>query len=139
MKKFFLVSFLPTNVDLGLLVLRLVFGGSLLALHGWGKLIKFSSMFDNFPDPIGIGNRASYLLATGGEVLGALFVVLGLFTRFGALWAGSVMAVAFFVAHGMKLSGQGSGELAMLFLAGFLTLFITGGGRYSFDAQLGAK
>ena len=139
MKKFFLFSFLPTHVDFALLVLRLVLGGSMLALHGWGKLTKFSSMFNSFPDPLGLGSRASYVLATGGECLGALFVALGLFARLGALWAGSVMGVAFFLVHDAKLMGPGNGETALVYLAGFLTILIAGAGRFSFDARMGGK
>ena len=139
MKKFFLLSFLPTNVDLGLLVLRVASGGLMLVLHGWPKLTKFSSMFDSFPDPIGLGNRASYLLATGGEVIGSALVMLGLFTRFAALWLAVILGVAFFVAHQAVLTGARSGELALVYLLVFVLLFVGGGGRYSFDSEMGAK
>lgn len=139
MKKFFLFSFLPTNPDLGLLVLRITCGALMLVLHGWPKLTKFSSMFDSFPDPLGIGHRLSYVLATGGEVIGSICVILGLFTRLGALWVGTVMGVAFFVAHDAALTGQRSGELALVYLAIFTLLVLSGGGRYSFDSEMGAK
>lgn len=139
MKKFFQLSFLPTHVDLGLLVLRLTFGGSMVLLHGWGKIAKFETLFDTFPDPIGLGSRASYVLAAGGEFLGASLIVLGLFTRFAALWVGVVMAIAFFVAHGAVLSGPRSGEMALLYLGAFLVLLTCGGGRYSLDARIGHR
>lgn len=139
MKKFFQLSFLPTHVDLGLLVLRLIFGSLIALLHGWGKVTKASSMFDTFPDPIGLGSRVSYVLAAGGEFLGGLLIVLGLFTRFAALWVGIVMAVAFFFAHGAALSGPQSGEMPLLYFVGFLVLLITGPGRYSFDGKMGGR
>ena len=41
------------------------------------------------------------------------------------------MATAFVYAHGWQLSGQGNGELAFMFLGGFVTLLLAGGGRYS--------
>lgn len=139
MKKFFLLSFLPTHVDFALLVLRLGLGLSMFLLHGWGKLTRADSMFNTFADPLGIGSRASYVLAAGGESVGALMVALGLFARFGAVWLGVVMGVAFFMAHGGKLVGQGNGELPMIYLIGLVTLLIAGPGRFSFDAKMGGN
>lgn len=139
MKKFFSLSFIPTSVDFGLLVLRLGSGGLLAFLHGWGKVTGFSKMFDTFPDPIGIGSRASFLLAAGGEFIGGILVALGLFARFGALWAGSVMAVAFFVVHKGALTGPQNGELGLLYLVAFLVILCTGAGRFSIDAKMGVK
>jgi putative oxidoreductase len=46
------------------------------------------------------------------------------------------LATAFTLVHHMKLSGPGNGEVPLLFLGAFLTLLITGGGRYSVDAGL---
>ncbi len=139
MKKFFLLSFLPTHVDFALLVLRLTLGLLMFLLHGWGKLTKFGSMFNTFADPLGIGSRVSYVLAAGGESVGALMVAFGLFTRFGAVWLGTVMTIAFSMAHGAKLIGQGNGELPLVYLFGLVTILIAGPGRFSFDAKMGAK
>ncbi|HEX2099815.1 MAG TPA: DoxX family protein [Candidatus Synoicihabitans sp.] len=139
MKKFFLLSFLPSNVDLGLLLLRVGFGVTMVVYHGWPKVTKFSSMFTTFADPVGVGPRASYLVAVGGEALAATLVVLGLFTRFAALWAAVVMGVAFFIVHERALSGPRSGEMAFLYCVAFLTLVFTGAGRYSVDAKIGGK
>jgi putative oxidoreductase len=133
------LNFSPRSADLALLLIRLWFGLSMLLLHGWGKLSNFGPMLEKFSDPIGIGKTASLVLATTGEALCAALVVIGLFTRVAALGVGSVMAVAFWFAHGHKLSGPGSGEMAFLFLGAFLALFIAGGGKYSVDAQIGAK
>ena len=46
------------------------------------------------------------------------------------------MAVAFVKAHQMALKGPGSGELAFLYLAGFLAILIAGAGRWSVDNKL---
>jgi putative oxidoreductase len=43
------------------------------------------------------------------------------------------MAVAFFGIHGGTLVGEGNGEMAFIYLAGFAALFIAGPGRFSFD------
>ena len=49
------------------------------------------------------------------------------------------MGVAFFVAHQAVLTGARSGELALVYLLVFVLLFVGGGGRYSFDSEMGAK
>ena len=137
--KFLHLNFIPRSADTALLLVRIWFGGALLVLHGWGKLTNFSSMASKFADPFGIGSGASLALAVLAEVVCAAFIVAGLFTRVAALVAAINMAVAFWFAHGAKLSGPGNGELAFLFLGAFLALFIAGGGKFSVDASLGAK
>ena len=49
------------------------------------------------------------------------------------------MSVAFFVVHKAALAGPNNGELAFVYLGGFVTLIIAGAGRFSFDARLGAN
>jgi len=130
------LNFLPRSTDLGLLVLRLWLGLSLVLLHGWGKLMGYSAMSGKFPDPLGVGAPASLALAVFAEFVCATLLALGLFTRFAAAVLAINMAVAFFVVHGASLKmGPGSGELAFIYLAGFVALFISGGGRFAMDAQ----
>ena len=136
--RFLRLEFLPASVDGGLLLLRLWLGLSLLLLHGWTKLSTFQSKAGSFADPLGIGSQASLSLAVFGEVVGALLLVFGLFARFAALSCASVMVVAFFLTHQMALKGQGSGELAFIYLAGFLTLLIAGPGRFAVDSKASA-
>ncbi len=131
------LDFLPTNVDLGLLILRGWLGLSLLLLHGWGKLSRFAEMSGHFPDPLGIGSKASLSLATVGEVVGPALMVLGLFTRLGALLSMVTMGVAFFLQHKGVLKGPGSGELAFIYMAGFAALVVAGGGRFALDGKSG--
>lgn len=138
MKKFLEIDFLPRSPDLALLVLRVWLGVTLLVVHGWGKVSGFSAMSEKFGDPIGIGSTASLALAAFAEVVCAALVAVGLFTRFGALVLICNFCVAFFLAHGHALSGPHSGELPFLYLAGFVTLFIAGGGRFSLSGKPGA-
>jgi putative oxidoreductase len=133
----FRLDFVPSSVDVGLLVLRLWLGLSLLLLHGWSKLAGFSKMAGEFYDPLRIGHKNSLILAIVGEVVCSTLVVLGLFTRLGALGAAINMAVAFFLVHNHVLKGRNSGELAFLYLAGFVTLFLTGPGGFALDAKAG--
>lgn len=129
------LDFLPASIDFGLLVLRLWLGLSLLVLHGWGKLSTFQEKSGTFSDPLGIGNQASLSLAVFGEVVGAVLLIFGLFTRLAALGCATTMAVAFFLVHKMALKGATSGELAFIYLAGFVTLLIAGPGRFAIDGK----
>lgn len=130
------LDFLPRSSDFALLVLRLWIGLSLLLLHGWAKLTGFSKMSGKFPDPLGIGSSTSLGLAVFAEVACAILIVLGLFTRLAALAQAILMTVAFCMVHKASLAaGPGSGELAFLYLAAFVTLFIAGPGRYALDGK----
>lgn len=139
MKKLLQLSFLPSSADAALLLIRVYYGFALLWLHGKGKVEAFSTMRTTFYDPLGVGNSTSYFLALCGEVVFPILIILGLFTRLAALGSAFGLSVAFFLIHKGQLSGPTSGELAFLYIGAFLTLFIAGGGRYSFDAKMGSK
>jgi len=139
MVKFLRLGFLPTSVDAALLVLRVWFGLTLVTLHGWSKFAGFAERSQRFADPFGIGPTASLGLAVFAEVVCALLLVVGLFTRFAALACAITMATAFFAAHGGRLTGQGNGELAFMFLGGFVVLLLAGGGRFSLDGKGGSR
>ncbi|MBP7867232.1 MAG: DoxX family protein [Acidobacteria bacterium] len=126
----------PRLEDAGLLVLRIWLGFGMLALHGSGKLLKLQSGNFAFPDPLGVGPFVSLSLAVFAEVLCAAFLALGLLTRAVAVPLVVTMSVAFFSVHGGVLKGEGNGELAFVYLAGFVALFFTGPGRYSLDNTL---
>ena len=125
--------------NLGLLVLRLWIGFSMLLNHGVGKLKSFSDTEPNFPDPLGIGHTASLALAVFAELFVSLFVIFGLVTRWSALVLAIDMAVAFIGVHKTALSRQGSGELAFMYLMGYITLLLAGPGSFSMDKALFGK
>ena len=129
------LEFLPSSVDCGLLALRLWVGLSMLLLHGWGKLIGYKKMAGGFPDPLRVGNELSWGLAVFGEVLCSVLLILGLYTRFAALAGAVTMSVAFFLVHKMVLRGTNSGELAFIYLATFVTIFLAGPGRFALDGK----
>lgn len=135
MRKFFTLEFIPTNSDLGLLLLRVWLGAAMLVLHGWDKLSNLLAGKLAFVDPIGIGEVPTFLLAVFSEVVAALFLVIGFCTRWSALFLAATMGVGFFLVHNMKLKGEGSGELAFIYLAGFLLIAVAGGGRFSVDKK----
>ena len=132
-KKLFIPSADSDLTSLALLVLRLWFGLTMLFNHGIGKLAHFSEVVQTFPDPLGLGQEASLVLVVMAEVLGSLFLVFGLMTRLAALVLVIDLFVAFLMVHKTAMTGQGSGELAFLYLAGFITLLIAGGGLFSLD------
>ena len=134
MKKLLHLDFLPRSPDVALLLLRLIFGGAMLGLHGWDKLMKFGEMSPKFADPLGVGSTTSLVLALVGEVLCAALLVVGAYIRFAALGAAITMGVAFFIVHGGQRSGPGSGEMSFLYFSAYLALLFAGGGRYSLDA-----
>lgn len=135
MMKLLKLDFVPGSVDIGLLALRAWLGLTMLLNHGWGKLTGFQGLSSGFPDPIGIGPVPSLGLAVFAEAVCAGLLVLGLFTRFAALVLSINMTVAFFLIHQGALTGEHSGELAFIYLAGFVALFLAGGGKLSLDGR----
>ncbi|WP_417781268.1 DoxX family protein [Stutzerimonas xanthomarina] len=120
--------------DLGKLVLRVSLG-VLILLHG---LFKLQNGIDGI-----IGMLASHglpaLLAYGvyiGEVVGPALVIVGVFTRVGALLIAVNMLAAFGLAHLQELFslGQMGGwalELQGMFLFGSIAVALLGAGRFS--------
>jgi putative oxidoreductase len=124
---------------LGLLVLRVVVGG-LMMTHGWGKVqMLVEGRAAEFGDPIGLGNQLSLVCAAGAEFGCALLVTLGCWARLAALPVVFTMLVAAFKVHADDpwTMGQGaSKEPALLFMAVFAAIALSGPGPYSLDAHL---
>lgn len=142
MKKLLTLSFLPTSVDFGLLLLRLSVGATMLYVHGLNKLLQFQTLAPQFQSPIPqIPNQVAFGLMVFAEAICAALIFLGLMTRFAALVLAINMGVAFFMVHqGYPIFSKvapaaGSGELAFLYLSGFLMLFFAGAGRFSLDRR----
>ncbi|MDR0902289.1 MAG: DoxX family protein [Opitutaceae bacterium] len=129
----------PASANLALLALRVWLGLSMLLLHGWPKVVSFSATAGQFPDPFGLGPKTMLLLAIFSEVACSALLAVGLFTRLAALVGALSMATAFFMVHGAQFSGQHGGELAFVYLAGFVALVLAGGGRFSVDAASGRR
>lgn len=108
----------------------------MLLNHGLAKLMNFSQTAAKFPDLFGFGSAFTLGLGVFAELCCSALLVLGLLTRFAALMLALTMATAFFLVHKMVLSGEQSGELAFIYLAGFVALVVIGPGRYSVDACL---
>lgn len=136
MKKLFAVGNYSAVASIGLLILRLSFGLTLLLNHGLAKLMKFSEMSGSFPDPLHVGHIASLSLTIFSEVIAAALLSVGLLTRFAALVIAIQMSVAFMLIHHLTLSGEHSGEPAFLYLSVALTILFAGPGKISLDKAI---
>jgi putative oxidoreductase len=132
-KKLFIPSDDSDLTHMALLVARLWFGLTMLFNHGFDKLRHFNEIVGTFPDPLSVGQEASLILVIVAEVVAALFLAVGLMTRVAAAVLVIDMFVAFLMVHKTAMTGQDSGELAFLYLAGFVILVIAGGGLFSLD------
>jgi putative oxidoreductase len=135
MKKFLSLGFLPASSALALLVLRVWLGLTMVIMHGWPKITGFSAMAGGFFDPLGIGSRLSLGLSTLAELVCATLVVIGFATRLAALILIVNLGVAFTLVHKLALSGPMSGEVAFVYLAGFVAIFLAGPGLCAVDSK----
>jgi putative oxidoreductase len=135
-KKLFIPSDDSDLTSMALLVARLWFGLAMLFNHGLDKLAHFSDIVGSFPDPLGLGQEASLVLVVFAEVLGSLLLAVGLLTRVAAAVLVIDMFVAFLMVHKTALTGPHNGELAFLYLAGYVVLVIAGGGLFSLDTMI---
>lgn len=131
------------GLDFGLLLLRLVLGGTMGA-HGLQKL------FGSFGGP-GIDGFAGYLQQLGftgqftllswitalSEVVGGVLLVLGLFTPIGAsALLGVTASIVYVKFSGGFFSAAGKGfEFELLLATAALALLFTGSGRIALDVN----
>lgn len=135
MKKLFNTRVSETALGLGLLLIRLGFGSALM-LKGFDKLQNFNAILaKGFLDPFGLGPKASLALVIFAEFFCSILVGIGLLTRLAAIPIVITMCVALFKAHHGHFYGDG--QAAGLMLVSFLTLLITGPGKFSVDKALG--
>jgi putative oxidoreductase len=145
------LKFLPASPDFGLLLLRVVLGGAMLLVHGWNKMEIYMgwgkwagrdleavrrTRVTGFYDPLPLGFEWSFLATALVEVVCSSLLIIGFCSRFAAAGLVVAMSVAFFGKHSHQLTGLGDdGERAMVYLAGFAALLISGPGKLSFDGS----
>lgn len=129
----------PIQRDLGLLVLRLGIGLSMLLFHGWGKITGGPERWK------GIGAHMANLgldfaptfwgfMAAFSESICSVLIIFGLFFR----PAAALLAITMFVAMtrhlGLPEGADGAGwkgaSHALEFFTVFVALLLTGPGRY---------
>ncbi|OYN94018.1 DoxX family protein [Enemella evansiae] len=128
------------TTDLGILVLRVA--ALLVLTHGLSKLGNFSG-FRNTVAQTAIGAPAPDLVALlqiAAEVALPIALFLGILTRISGLLLAISMTTVWLLMHllpnlstPLTSSGGLQGEPALLFALIGLTLFFTGGGRFSVD------
>jgi putative oxidoreductase len=143
-----LASFYSYSRDLAWLVIRLTAGGMLL-VHGLMKVMPmaekgFTATIEAFAtgsmarrgiEPAIAAAYAVFFL----ETVGAVLIILGLFTRFFAAALAIQFAVITFVAHWPAgfAAGRGGWEYPLFWGLILFAIALRGGGPYSLDRKLG--
>ncbi|MCG7588780.1 DoxX family protein [Photobacterium sp. OFAV2-7] len=127
----------PNHLMFHDLILRLFVGGTMV-YHGQGKLFNLEGTAQFFHS---IGIEPPYfmaVIASFGEVFGGLMVMLGLFTRMGALAnaASMVVAIIFLGWPNGFDARQGGIEYQATLLVIFIFIAVNGAGRFSVDKTL---
>lgn len=136
MMKLMTSKYSEPSVSIALLLLRVVSGSAMLMNHGLKKITNFDAIVaKGFADPFHVGVKASLGLTIFAEAICAGLLIIGLFTRLASLPLIGAMAVALFFAHGGDFYGEG--ELAGLFMAVFIIIFLMGPGKFSLDKKIG--
>jgi putative oxidoreductase len=111
-------------------LLRIV-TGLLFLWHGTQKLF-------GFPKAAMEGAPAWITWGAGGiELIGGVLVMIGLCTRPAAFVCSGTMAVAYWIAHGLRdpFPLNNGGELAVLYCFAFLYIATRGAGIWSIDRR----
>lgn len=124
----------------GPFVLRMVLGG-IFIFEGWGKFGNMIGWFGGQPwEFISIVASINFLfvfspavwaiLATMGELMGGIMILVGFRTRTAALLLGTIMIVAILGLHLPQGHGFSGIEKPLSLLAIAASLLFTGPGRY---------
>ena len=117
--------------DVIILILRLSIA-ALMLTHGLPKLSKLLAGGEiQFADPIGLGSKLSLVLVVFSEVVCSAFIAIGYKTKLATLPLIFTMLVAAFIIH--INDGIYKQEKAILYILVYLSLLITGSGRFSID------
>ena len=121
------------NTDLGLLVLRIAIGG-LMLLHGIAKL-KGISYIEGMLTEKGFPSFMAYGVYIT-EIIAPFLVLIGYRTRLASLVYAFGAIFIILIAHpaeiiSLNAYGGWGIELIGLYLLGSITLFFTGGGKFS--------
>lgn len=120
----------PAAVNISLLLLRVVWGATMIPAHGWPKLAGFDNKKAAFMDFMGLGSTLSLGLAVFAEFFCSLLLIAGLFTRLAVLPLIITMLVIM-KQHEWTLIG--THESVIFFFTGYMLILILGPGRYSLD------
>jgi putative oxidoreductase len=147
MKKLFFRSANPINMDLGLLIIRLIIG-ILMAFYGWEKLSHFTEMaasefWNKNVSFLGLKGKIPLALTIFAELVCSITLIFGLFTRASLLFLSFCMAYIFLVVFPFSIVSKGDNGYsfndAFVYFLIYTGLFFTGPGKYSLDYKLFAN
>jgi len=127
--------------DLGLLILRIVTGILMFYNHGLGKItsgtVRWERLGHALTDLIGIDILHVFFgfMASFAESIGAIMILIGLFTRMSSFLLFFTMMIAS-LKH--IIDGEFS-ELAFIYAAISLVLMLTGSGKHGADYFINKK
>ena len=131
-----LLSSRSLNIDLGILLLRLIIGG-LFTWHGADALMHYKLYLSMSKSTIGLGAGLEFHLVVLSQLVCGIFIVFGFLARLSIIPIFISMAVAFFIAHAKDPFM--AKELAFVYLLIGIPVFILGSGKYSVDRLLFKK
>ena len=130
-------SYHSTALNAGLLFLRVALGLTMAFAHGLGK-VPPKAGFVGYLAKIGFPAQELFAWCAGlSELVGGLFLAVGLATRFSSASLAFTMGVAAFMAHASD--PWKAKELAIVYMFGYVFLFISGPGKFSVDAMISKK
>ena len=125
------------RIGFGLLFLRVFAAIALMRAHGLPKLFDFEGTLAHIPDPMGLGQVFSAYYAIFANVICALLLVLGLFTRWATAAIISITLSGLFIVH---LADPAKVQDApLIYSVVFIAIIILGPGKFSLDALFEKK
>ena len=116
--------------------------GAILFVHGWGKIKTGITGLAGYLGKVGLAppEPLAYVVFIN-ETIGAVCIVLGLFTRFFAASIAIELAVALWIVHYAKGFGASAGGYEYVLMWGIIMFAIAlrGGGPYSLDRVIGKE
>ena len=135
---------MPINIDLGILVLRITVGLTML-FYGYEKMTHYNEMlaqdfWQNTVSFFGMKGAIPLGLTIFAEFFCSIFLIFGLFTRAALFFLLFCMGYITFYLDSFELISAGDNGLQMnsafnYFLM-YLALLFTGSGKYSLDTML---
>lgn len=128
-----------SKIDLGLLIIRIGFGLTMIAFHGLPKLMggeeKWTAIGKSMQN-LGIDFMPTVFGFSAGlaETVGSLLLMLGLWTRPAAV----ILAITMFVAtanHLAKGDGLSGASHAIEFMVVYIAFAVMGPGKLSIDKK----
>ena len=123
-------------IDRAILFLRL-FAGTLISLHIIDKLQTYNFVLTGYPALLFGSSWATFVIFTFLEAAFAVMIILGYGTRFAAFIMALGMFVEIFIVY--PSLGWFGVERQVLYIGIYITLVLSGSGRYGLESRLWRK